>query len=107
MSSLNYFNMAQQNNLNLLSDHLDKLLNNKKSINRNIQPKNDKEEKINYNNKKINQQKERPINEYINKAPNNNIYKKKSIQQKFIKRNQYNKNILFQKVILIQVLFLI
>ena len=84
MTSLNYFNIIQRNNLNLLNYHLDNLINNKEtSIKKiqSIQPKNNKEEILSYNNKKINIPKEKQINEY--KKPIINIYKKKSIPKKY------------------------
>ena len=84
ITSLNYFNIIQRNNLNLLNYHLDNLINNKEtSIKKiqSIQPKNNKEEILSYNNKKINIPKEKQINEY--KKPIINIYKKKSIPKKY------------------------
>ena len=93
MTSLSYFNIVQQNNLTLLSNHLDNLVDKKKSMNKKIQHKNRNELILNYNNKKISIPKGKQTNEYSRQ--NINIYKKKSIPNKysFSNNNTYSNTI--------------
>ena len=82
MSFSDYFNIVQQNNLKILNNRVDNLLNKKNLTKVNLQSKYKNEGKINYNieNKIYNN---RIINDCSFKIPKPNIYKKKSICQKY------------------------
>ena len=81
ISFSNYFNIAQQNNLKVLDNHLDNLIKNKKTILKKGALQN--ETKTNYINGNIKQKEFNKINEYNDKPSKPNIYRKKAIRQKF------------------------
>ena len=81
ISFSNYFNIAQQNNLKVLDNHLDNLIKNKKTILKKGALQN--ETKTNYINGNIKQKEFNKINEYNYKPSKPNIYRKKTIRQKF------------------------
>ena len=85
MNFFNYFELAQHNNLKILNERLDDLTNNKKPTKNSSQCLNYIKygNKINYNNRNIIQKGINNINEYKKNLTISNIYKKKSIQQKY------------------------
>ena len=85
MNFLNYFNIVQHNNLITLNERLDDLTNKKISATNSSQYLNYtiNGNKINYNNRNVIQRGINNISEYKNKSINSNIYKKKSIKQKY------------------------
>ena len=85
MNFLNYFDLAQHNNLKILNERLDDLTNNEKSKKNSSQCLNYiiNGNKINYKNRNIIQKEINNINEYKKNSTFSNIYKKKSIQQKY------------------------
>ena len=85
MNFLNYFDLAQHNNLKILNERLDDLTDNKKSTKNSSQCLNYiiNGNKINYKKRNIIQKEINNINEYKKNSTFSNIYKKKSIQQKY------------------------
>ena len=84
MSYTDYFNIVQQNNLKILNNHVDNLINKKNLTKLNLHSNYKNEGKVNYNvRNKENNNNNRIINDYTFKITKPNIYKKKSISQKY------------------------